>query len=104
MKDVDGLFYHIDHRIHRYLFQVNHMRTNNIAICQFAYSNDLFPTCSNPRRVTTSTNLSAPLSSFIFPLLPIFRHSLTLFVFNYFLRSSSISKSTPTTSYIIAPP
>ena len=103
MKDVDGISYHIDHLIHRYLFQVNHMRTNDIAICQFAYSYDLFPTCSNPRRVTTSTNLAASLSSFIFPLLPTFHHSLTLFVFNYFLRSSSTSKSTLTTTYIIVP-
>ena len=105
MKDIDELFRHIDPLIHRYLVQASHMRIDDITVRPFVYSYNLLLTCSNPRRDT----ILLPTRHLLYHLL--FFSSYRLFTppppsvsRPTFLRSSSTSKPTSTTSHIIVLP
>ena len=69
IKNIDILSYNIDHLIYRFFVQAYHMRVNDIDQHPFDYSYDIYFTCANTPRVTTSDIISVTNSySFFLPL------------------------------------
>ena len=52
IKNVDGVYRHIDPLIHRYLVDAATMRSGDIKLRPVAYNFDVFSQCANPRHVS----------------------------------------------------
>ena len=59
MKDVDGIFRHIDPLMNRYLIEAPAMPSTDIRLRPFAYNFDVFSSCSNSRHVSVADTSSA---------------------------------------------
>ena len=104
MKHVDGLSRHIDVLIHRYLTQVARMRAGTVAQRSFVCSYDVFNTCSNPRRITTSNVTIVTKSPSLFPALSIIRYSSINSTSMYTVQSYHITPPTSHNVHHILPP
>ena len=92
MKDVDGIYRHIDPLIHRYLVDANVMRSKDIMLRPFVYNFNVFSQCSNPRHISKHNVSTAIETISTIPTPSVLYH--------YPIRFASPLQSVPTQTHI----
>ena len=59
MRDIDGIYRHIDRLIHRYLIDATTVSSKDIRLRPLVYNFDICSVCSNPRHVSCTDVYSA---------------------------------------------